>query len=215
MKKTILLLTFLFCAKAFAQTQVWSTIAVGSSLPANVPRVGYMFFRTSDSTTHISTGKIWELVNSNFTSSLPNSIEFLGTTLSGAADSTMHDVPSKQLATGDSAFFDFRVSKKFTALDSIVIYTVTPSTTGDSMALSIKVKKINGAGSTSAAYNAATIDTTDMGGGSTLIVFRLTAGFGTLSAGVGEIVGYVKRTACTNNMTRKGLIRRVIFYKKD
>jgi hypothetical protein len=79
------------------------------------------------------------------------------------------------------------------------------------MALSLRVKKIDPAGSVSAAYNAATIDTLDMGAGAVLVVFRWTS-FGSLATGVGEIVGYVKRTACTNDMTRKGLIRRVVFY---
>lgn len=273
MKRIIFLLTLLFCAEAFAQTQVWSTIATGSSLPSNVPRSGYLFFRTSDSTVHVSTGLSWVLIpNSvvgggditsviagsglvggatsgdatvnislsasnptlgitadsihvNLNSSFPwtgthtwtkflkkpDDIGFLGTALDGAADSTAYNVPSKQVATGDSAFFDFDVSSRFTSLDSVIAYTTTPSTAGDSMALSLRVKKIAPNGSVSAAYNSATIDTLDMGGGATLIVFRWTS-FGSLATGVGEIVGYIKRTACANNMTRKGLIRRVIFY---
>jgi hypothetical protein len=75
------------------------------------------------------------------------------------------------------------------------------------------MKKIDPAGSVSAAYNAASIDTVDMGTGATLILFRFTS-FGSLATGVGELVGYVKRTACANNMTRKGLIRRIEFYVK-
>lgn len=278
MKKfAFIILAFItLCSSAVMaqQKQIWSTVARGDTLPSNVARSGYLFFQTSDSTLHISTGNAWrqigdagtggtgditsvvagsglgggatsgdatvnvnlsltnptlgvtaDSIHTNLNATFPwtgthtwtnflkkpDLLDFLGTAMTGAADSTAYDVPSKQLATGDSAFFDLGVSSRFTSLDSIVIYTVTPSAAGDSMALSLRVKKIAPNGSVSAAYNAATIDTVDMGSGAVLIVFRYTS-FGSLAAGVGEIVGYVKRTACTNDMTRKGLIRRVEIY---
>lgn len=63
MKKILfsLIMPMLLCmASAQAQQQqLWSTIARGTSLPSNVPRSGYLFFRTSDSTFFISSGVTW------------------------------------------------------------------------------------------------------------------------------------------------------------
>jgi hypothetical protein len=137
-------------------------------------------------------------------------LDFLGGALEGATDTTAYGVTSKRFATNDSAFFDFAVSKRFTTLDSIVIFATTVLTTGDSVAFSLRVKKIAFDASVSAAFNAATIDTVDMGAGVVLKRFVYTS-FGTLAAGVGEIVGYVKKTTCTNNMPQ-AIIRRVVLY---
>lgn len=137
-------------------------------------------------------------------------LDFLGGALKGATDTTAYGVASKRFATNDSAFFDFAVSKRFTTLDSIVIFATTVLTTGDSVAFSLRVKKIAIDASVSAAFNAATIDTVDMGAGVVLKRFVYTS-FGSLGAGVGEIVGYIKKTTCTNNMPQ-AIIRRVLFY---
>ncbi len=50
----------LFSAVATAQQiKAWSTIANAGTLPANVPRSGYIFFRKSDTTLHVSNGMVW------------------------------------------------------------------------------------------------------------------------------------------------------------
>ena len=42
--------------------QYWKFIERGDSLPSNVPRMGYLFFLTSDSTLYVSTGIKWEQI---------------------------------------------------------------------------------------------------------------------------------------------------------
>ena len=67
------------------QTPAWSTIAIGSSLPSNVSRSGYNFFRTSDATLHISDGASWKRIGpggsfetKGFTIENPTSSESIG-----------------------------------------------------------------------------------------------------------------------------------------
>ena len=139
-------------------------------------------------------------------------LDFLAGGLGGGTDTTAYDVPSKLVAAGDSLQIDFAVSQRFTSLDSVVVYTTTIGTSGDSMAVSVEFKKIAEGGSVSAAFNAAQVDTLDMGSGATLTVFRFNT-FGSLATGAGEIVGLVRRNSlAANDMTETGIIRRVLLY---
>lgn len=101
MKSIAFILFFAF--ESFAQSsQPWSVISSGSSLPANVPRVGYCFFRTADSSLHISTGKTWRNIGPGEFSLLDKFIELpAGFWIGDAGDFTGATFSQDQDATND------------------------------------------------------------------------------------------------------------------
>lgn len=200
------------------QAQIWSTIAFGTTLPPNVPRTSYLFFRTADSTLHISTGVAWRQFGNTGAGGLPTFLEFLGgglvgTSASGATDSTAFYIAMKMFALNDSAAFDFTVSK-LGSLDSIIIIGGTTSTAGDSAAFSLRVKQTGNLDSYVGAFNAAAIDSSDLGAGSVQRSWRFSS-FGSLTANKRSTIrGKVWRSACTNNATAKVFVERVLIYGK-
>lgn len=214
MKKNIFLISatmigFLTLVAFMQQRQIWSTVARGASLPANVPRSGYLFFRTSDNVLHVSDGSAWTMTK-------PLLLDFLGqglvaTTASGASDSTAFYIPMKMFSLSDTATFDFGVADRFVQLDSIVIVGGTISATGDSAALSLQLKQTLIDGGYAGAFGTAKIDTIDLGTGNIRREWRFTS-LGSFTDERSTLRGKVWRSACTNNAAADVFVERVLIY---
>lgn len=144
-------------------------------------------------------------------------LEFLGagleeTVAAGAADSTVHYMPCKMFSLSDTAVFDFSTSKRFASLDSIIILGGTISTLGDSAAFSVQVKQTQLSGAYTGAFNAAAIDSSDLGAGNVQRFWRF-ASFGSVTASVRSTIRVKAwRSACTNNTGSDVYVERVLIY---
>ncbi len=144
-------------------------------------------------------------------------LEYLGDALKataavGVSDTTAFYIPMKLFSTSDSATIDFSTSKRFASLDSIIILGGTISTLGDSAAFSVQVKQTVLSGAYSGAFNAAAIDSSDLGAGNVQRFWRFTS-FGSLTANARSTIRVkIWRSACTNNTGSDVYAERVLIY---
>lgn len=199
-KKTLFCILFVLLAMSqlIAQTQSWSRIARGTNLPASVWGSGYLYFRTSDSTLFISTGKVWVPHSpQNFIAIYAENLR--SNTADSAADTTAFYMPAKFFATGDTVTFSFSAGLRFTSLDSIIIIGGTTSSLGDSAAFAVNIKQVAIDSSYTEAFSATKIDTVDLGAGNIQKQWKLTS-FGTLIKNKRALfTGRIWRSACAND----------------
>ncbi len=148
-----------------AQTQSWSRVARGTSLPAGVWASGYLFFRTSDSTLHASNGTTWRQLNKTREVIDLRADDWTGTSANGAAIDTVADIPIKLFdgTTAETLTVDLLLPDWFANIDSLVLEVGINSTAGDSAAFAFQWlgRAFNEA--LTAAYSTALRDTVDLG----------------------------------------------------
>lgn len=144
-------------------------------------------------------------------------LEFFGTGLqatsaAGASDSVVFYMPMKLFSLSDSAVCDFSTSKRFASLDSIIILGGTVSALGDSAAFSVQIKQTVLSGAYAGAFNAAAIDSSDLGAGNVQRFWRFTS-FGSVTASVRSTIrAKIWRSACTNNTGSDVYVERILIY---
>lgn len=153
----------------------------------------------------------------NYWISKPDMLEYLGdamkaTSASGVSDSTLFYFPMKMFSLSDTATIDFSVSKRFVSLDSIILLGGTISTLGDSAAFSGQVKQTILSGAYAGAFNAAAIDSSDLGAGNVQRRWKFTS-FGSLTASARSTIRVkIWRSACTNNTGTDVYLERILIY---
>jgi len=196
-----------------AQTQNWSRIARGTSLPAKAWSSGYLFFRTADSTLYASTGLTWVRIPNQSLLDIPAADMLSNTAADSASDSTVYYQPVKMFALGDTATFSFVISENFASIDSIVALAATGSALGDSAAFALQIKQFAIGNTLGGAFNAAVIDTVDLGTTANAIKRFAFTGFGSISLKARRIiVGKIWRSACDNSTGSGVYILRLLIY---
>lgn len=129
----------------------------------------------------------------------PDLLEFLGgalqaTTSAGASDTTANYMPMKAFSVNDTATFDIFLSKRFTALDSIVVYAYSNTATS-AVVFNCGVRQTAVGDAIAGAFNAAATKTISTGTAGTLRQWSMTS-FGSLTASTPSMLrGKIYRTA--------------------
>lgn len=117
---------------------------------------------------------------------------------------------TRPIVLNGPATFSFVTSNRFTSLDSIFVIGGTTSTLGDSAAFSLQLKQTVLDGSYTGAFNAAAIDSLDLGAGSVQKKWIFTS-FGTLTKNKHSLIrGKLWRSACANNTGTKVFVFKVL-----
>lgn len=83
------------------QQPIWSTHARGATLPTTIPRAGYMFYRTADSTNWYSTGITWQQMASGTGGiSVATARRFTGWTAEGIDNGIAQDTLASKFILG-------------------------------------------------------------------------------------------------------------------
>lgn len=210
-KKIFLLITLLSSVVSAQQTQSWSRISRGTNLPSKIWPVGYLYFRTSDSTLAASSGASWIKFPSEQMIEL-NADDLIQTTADSASDTTAFFMKAKIFTLGDTVTFSFGVPSRFIKINSIVLIGGTTSATGDSAAFSLRLKQVATDSSYSRSFIAAKIDSTDLGAGNIQKEWTFSS-FTSFTAGLrSTFIGKFWRSACTNNAAAKVYVFKVFIF---
>ena len=129
----------------------------------------------------------------------PDMLEFLGgalkeTSAAGASDTTANYMPMKAFSVNDTATFDIFLSKRFTSLDSIVVYAYSNTATS-AVVFNCGVRQTAVGDAIAGAFNTAATKTISTGTAGTLRQWSMTS-FGSLTASTPSMLrGKIYRTA--------------------